>query len=120
MTLNFSPGEWELTPKDLATLFLFKKWPYATPTLGYGLPTEDEIKQLFSELVAEILADGRPSVMASRGRFLAVSHEDLPDSVDLYLNVGYVWADEEVLTEDEFEALQEMGLIDDEEEFGDE
>lgn len=81
-------GEWELTPEDLSTLFLFKGWRYATPTLGYGPPSPDRIETLFRELADEINADGRDSVMASRGRFMAIA--ETPGSIDLYLNVGYM------------------------------
>lgn len=122
MSINFSPGEWDLTPQDIATLFLFKQWPYATPTLGYGVPSEESIRQIYAELIADVVADGRAGFMSGRGRFLAVRHSGLDSSVDLYLNVGYVWA-HDAMTEDEYEALGEMGVIegyDDEEDSEDE
>lgn len=109
-------GEWELTPKDLATLFLFKGWRYATPTLGYGSPGPDQIETLYRELAMEIEDDGRTDVMATRGRFMAVCDTDTHGSIDLYLNVGYMWRDE--LDEDEMEMLREMGLLDEEDENG--
>lgn len=83
-------GEWELTPEQLAFIFFENGWKYATPTLGYGSPDAGKIRQLLIELANHIFQEGRAGVMASRGRFLAIRHEDSM-SVDLYLNVGYFW-----------------------------
>jgi hypothetical protein len=99
-------GEYELTPNEIATLFALKNWPYATRTLGYGVPDPDKIHQLFVEMTEHVLKDGRPGVLTRRGRFLAMRHEDT-NSVDLYLNVGYVWP--EGLVEDEDVWFEEEG-----------
>lgn len=92
-------GEWELDPEQLASIFHSQGWEFATPTLGYGPPSPDVIVKLLVELANYIFEDGRPSVMANRGRFLAIRHEDSM-SVDLYLNVGYFWPSG--LRDDEF------------------
>jgi hypothetical protein len=107
-------GEWELTPQELATIFAFMGWKYATPVLGYGLPNPDQIKALFRDLVREIRDDGREDVIAVRGRFMAVRTGMTPGSIDMYLNVGYVW-DDEMLSDDELQMLAEMYDGDDQE-----
>lgn len=112
---EYEDGEWELTPKDLATLFMFKGWQYATPSLGYGTPGPESIQTMFRELAAEIQRDGRTDVITSRGRFMAVRSGESAGSIDLYLNVGYLW--DGALSEDEEQMLKEMGFYgnDDEE-----
>lgn len=93
--------EWELSLREIAALFALKGWQFASPELGYGIPGEDHISNLFRSLVKDIREDGRPSVMSSRGRFMAIRDANTPGSIDMYLNVGFVWDDSPIITDDE-------------------
>lgn len=112
---SFYEGNWDLAPHELAALFALKEWPYASSEKGQS-PSADQLQQMISELVAEVSADGRPGVVANRGRLLAMKHSDLDSSVDVYLNIGFVW-DKKNVDEEEFDELKEYGLLDDHEEY---
>jgi hypothetical protein len=112
---SFYDGNWDLEPNELAALFALKEWPYGSSKEGVS-PTAEQIRQLLSELVAEVSADGRPGVVANRGRLLAMKHSELDSSIDVYLNIGFVW-DRAKMDEDEFDELQEYGLLDNGEEY---
>ena len=96
MIYDIENGELEVTPEELSVMFLFRGWDYATPEFGFGPPTSEQIRNVFRDLVNEVMIDGRPSASGRLGRFLAIRHdngtEDMSNSVDLYLNLGYVWA----------------------------
>jgi hypothetical protein len=92
-------GEWELAPRELENIFLFKGWTYGTPTLGYGVPSADKIERLFIELrreAEELFQElgGDDAALVARGRFLAVREPDV-NAVDLYLQIGYMDTDED-------------------------
>ncbi|MCW2890019.1 MAG: hypothetical protein QOE54_1592 [Streptosporangiaceae bacterium] len=109
--MTYTEGEWELSPEDMATIFAFKGWLYATPSLGFGVPSPERIETIYRELAEEIAKDGREDVIASRGRFMAVKLGHNPGSIDMYLNIGFMWG---AITEEEREMLEEMGYYDEE------
>lgn len=113
---SFYDGDWSLELNELAALFAFKEWVYASSEDGTDTPRVEELRQMLSELVAEVSADGRPGVMANRGRLLAVKHSELDSSVDVYLSLGFVW-DKENVDEEEFDELKGYGLLDEDEEY---
>lgn len=113
---SFYDGNWELEPNELAALFALKQWTYASSEDGTESPSEGQLRQMLSELVAEVSADGRSGVMANRGRFLAVKHSELDGSVDVYLQIGFVW-DKKETDQEEFDELQSYGLLDETEEY---
>lgn len=95
MMYDIEDGEFEISPFELALMFYARGWGYDTKD-GYYPPSESELRKMFSNLVNRVMEDGRPSASERGGRFLAVRHdngsEDMSNSVDLYLNIGYVWA----------------------------
>ncbi|MEU7863441.1 hypothetical protein [Nonomuraea sp. NPDC049141] len=84
-------GEWDLTPDELALIFAIKGWQYANSEFGYGAPSADSIASVLNALVNMCTDDGAKGSYATIGRFLVVKDNDLPNSYDIYLRVGYVW-----------------------------
>ncbi|MEO3862644.1 hypothetical protein [Acrocarpospora sp. B8E8] len=90
-------GEWELDPEELAGLFAAKGWVYLTQD-GLIIPNANYIENMLAGLVNEALNTKRDEVQGSR--FMIFKDPELPNSYDLWLNVGFIW-DDDKLTEDE-------------------
>ncbi|MGS2646045.1 hypothetical protein [Streptosporangium sp. G12] len=98
--MNLS-GEWELDPTELSGLFQAKGWCYHTDE-GLILPSAKTIEGMLARLIGEALSTGHDEVQG--GRFMVFKDPELPNSYDLWLNVGFIW-DEDKLTEEEREIL---------------
>ncbi|MEU7830328.1 hypothetical protein [Nonomuraea sp. NPDC049129] len=85
-------GEFALTPEELSGLFEAKGWKYHTDR-GLTVPTEGEIEVILTRLVAEVLDDGE-AIGIQGGRLMVWKDPELPNSYDLFLNIGFVWDDD--------------------------
>lgn len=92
MTMPFS-GEWELDPNEIAAIFRAKGWKYHT-NQGLMAPDADVIEAQITGLVTEILK--KDVVGVQGGRFMVWKDPELPNSYDIYLNLGYVWDEDEL------------------------
>lgn len=106
MKYDIEDGEWEVSPLGLELTFAQRGWCYDLGEIGVVPPNEYEIRDMLEWLVNKVMEDGRPSASERMGRLLAIRHDNGPEalsnSVDLYLNIGYVWAfeNEEDITND--------------------
>ncbi|WP_371784649.1 hypothetical protein [Streptosporangium subroseum] len=94
-------GDWELDPAELSGLFQAKGWCYHTDE-GLILPSAKTIEAMLSQLIGEALSTGRDEVQG--GRFMVFKDAELPNSYDLWLNVGFIW-DDAKLSDEERELL---------------
>lgn len=98
-------GEWELAPEEISALFEVKGWCYHT-TEGLIIPSTVTIEGMLAKLIRECLASGKDKIQGAR--FLIWKDPELPNSYDLWLNLGYIW-DEDALTDEEREILEASG-----------
>ncbi|SFI79713.1 hypothetical protein SAMN05216275_10513 [Streptosporangium canum] len=90
-------GEWELDPTELSGLFQAKGWCYHTED-GLIIPSAKTIDTVLAHLVEEALDARKDEVQG--GRFMIWKDPELPNSYDLWLNVGFIW-DEDALSGEE-------------------
>jgi hypothetical protein len=90
-------GEWEFAPDELESLFAAKGWVYHTDK-GLVTPTKDDLESILVLLVKEVLEDPEAHAVQG-GRFMVWKDPEMPNSYDLFLNLGFIW-DEEALGED--------------------
>ncbi|MGN9782820.1 hypothetical protein ACTMTF_15410 [Nonomuraea sp. ZG12] len=91
-------GEWELAPDELAAMFAAKGWGYDTEQ-GLTIPNADTIEAMLAKIVTEVL-NNEEVIAVQGGRFMVWKDPDMPNSYDLFLNLGYIW-DEDALGEEE-------------------
>lgn len=101
-------GNWELTPKELAELFELKGWKM---DLGGDLrsPREDEILWLYELLIKEVRDQADKQFSTQRGRFMAYRDPEMPNSVTVFLQVGFAW-DNEALDPEERKLLEGVAI----------
>jgi hypothetical protein len=87
----------ELTPEDLAAIFLRKQWMWASRGV-YGVPSADDIAKQIIRLAHRVRDEGL--VYARAGRLVVFLADENEGLYDVLLDIGCLW-DESVGDEED-------------------